>query len=53
MEPEGWPIAQVYNKSRVDAECNQHLDDKERKRRLDIYRKLAEKGLPLTERGEN
>jgi hypothetical protein len=47
MEPEGWPSAVVHNKSRAGAKCNQRLEDKERKRRLDAYRKLAEKEMPL------
>ena len=48
MEPEGWPPAMVFNKERTGTKCNQRLDEVDRKKRLDAYQKLAEKGLPLT-----
>lgn len=53
MEPEGWPPAQVYNEPRLGTECSQPINNEERRRRLDAYRKLAEKGLPLTKERVN
>lgn len=47
MEPEGWPVAQTTGRDR-EGECNQSLEDEDIQERLETYRKLAEKNIPLT-----